>query len=180
MQTGAVWAEFSPPIGSQAIWDTPPGSGQPSNVEAFAMSRGDLLNVLNGAPGLLQWSVPASLNIANKPGTPDGNGGISKTQAGQFGAPAEPDPVLDNPIRILDLAWSSDDPTPRTVAFRFDCEITKIYLDYGLGGWVGDKWFAIDSPDTGFEVVPAPAAWALVLLGLPRQARRRPARRNST
>jgi hypothetical protein len=165
VQTGSVWATFTPPIGSNTNWNTPPGSGQPGTVEAFASSQGHLLNILNGTAGTLAWTVPSAVNLANKPGTPDGNGGISTTQAGQFGPPANPTPLLDNPIKILDLMWTPSNYSAKTVTYKFDGTSAKLWLDVGLQAWVGENAIITDSGNTSFEVVPAPATLALLGLG---------------
>jgi hypothetical protein len=176
VQTGSVWAEFAPGVGELAIWNTP-GGGESAIVAAFASSQGNLLNILNGATGALTWTVPEALNIAMKPGTADGQGGIKGSSAGQFGPPANPDPITDNPIRILDLAWATDNGTPRPIAYRFDALATKIFLDVPSFQWTPDPWIPVDSPDTAFEVIPGPGAIAGLGLAALVRRRRRPVTR---
>ena len=165
VQTGSVWATFTPGAGSTTNWNTAPGTGQSATVKAFASSQGHLLGVLNATAGTLAWTVPSALNIANKPGTSDGNGGINGTQAGQFGPPANQNPILDNPIKILDLMWTPSDYNAKTVTYKFDGTSSKIWLDVGLQAWVGENAIITDSANASFEVVPAPATLALLGLG---------------
>jgi len=133
--TGAVYAEIAPGIGSVVPWNTPPGKGQPGVIKRFATSIFDLLNLSNGQAGTLQWTVPVMLNIANIQGTPDGNGGVAGINVGNVGAIILPFPGLDdNPIKILDIAWTHDLTVPASeVTYSVKPASAKVFLDIGNG-----------------------------------------------
>jgi hypothetical protein len=170
--TGAVYAEITPGIGSAVKWTTAPGKGQAGTIEAFASSVFDTLNLLNGSNGALSWTVPAALNVAGIPGSANG-GGIAGTNAGQVGKTLNPNPVLDNPIKLLDLSWTDTTGGTYDVNYGIKSASGKMFLNIGIANWVGhNATFRVDGQG-GFSVVPAPASMALLGLGGLVAARRR-------
>ncbi len=170
--TGAVYATIDPEIGKSIQWFTPPGTGQLGTLKAFASSIFNFVNVQNGTTGTLSWTVPPEFNLANKPGTPDGNGGILATNAGQFGPPINTSPVVTNKVKLLNLAWLTTDFTMRTVEFKTKATSGKVFLDVGLAAWVGQNCELIDGSGS-FLIMPTPSGLALVGIAGVMAARRR-------
>jgi MYXO-CTERM domain-containing protein len=176
--TGAIYATISPGIGETVKWTTPPGKGQPGVIKAFASSIFDLLNTLNGNEGTLTWTVPASLNLANLPGTPDGNGGIAGVNVAQVRG-LNPNPNVDNPIKIFDLQWQdTGEMFNGFVEYTTKVSSSKIFLDIGTVGneiWVGHNATFILNGSGSFGVsIPTPAGMSMLgLAGLVAMRRRR-------
>ncbi len=169
---GAVWATLSPDSGTKVLWANWqwPSEG---TLMAFASSIFNLANVQNATTGTLAWTVPTAFNIAGKPGTPDGNGGISQVNSGQFAFPTNPSPIVTQKVKLLDLAWSTDDFSfARFVEFQAKATSGKVYLDVGLAAWVGENCVKVDGSG-GFWVVPSPSGWALMALAGVAATRRR-------
>ncbi len=173
--TGGVWAEITPGIGSVIKWTTPPGKGQEGKILAFASSVFDTMNLLNGTKGTLQWTVPQAWNIASLPGVHDGQGGIAGSNAGQTGGGGlNPSPVLDNPVQILSLKWTEQTGGSYDVNYGVKSLAGGMYLGIGLiPMWVPHKaTFRVDGQD-GFSVIPTPGAVTVVAFGLAAAMRRR-------
>ncbi len=172
---GAVWATIDPEVGTAIQWLTPPGTGQLGPIKAFAATIFDVGNAQNATTGTLSWTLTKEFNSANKPGTPDGDGGIVAVYAGQFGPLVNPNPVVTTKVKLLDLEWSTDDfSNPRFVEFTTKAAKGWVWLDVGLmsGYWVGQKCNLVDGSD-GFWVVPAPSGLALMGLASVACGRRR-------
>ncbi len=158
--TGAVFLTADPPIGYE-IWCYLPcgGGGFPPNAtavsKAIASSILDFINIQNGATGVLSWTVPSEFNVASKPGTPDGTGGIKQSQAGQFGIPVNSSPNTSSTVKLLELEWDPlGDYSERVVEFQTKSTSAKVFVDVGLVAWVGDNAKRID--DTGGFLVRPP------------------------
>lgn len=174
--TGKVVVEIKPGIGSTILWTTAPGKGQAGILKAFASSIFDTLSVLNGNQGTLAWTVPAALGVAGIPGTSNGAGGITGTNAGQVAPPLNPTPVLDNPITVLNISWTGNAGFSGDVNYGIKSSSGKMFLDISTGGnpiWVGHNATSRVDGQGGFTVVPAPASMALLGLGGLVAARRR-------
>ncbi len=169
---GAVYATIDPEIGKEIQWFTPPGTGQLGTLKAFASSIFNFVNVENGETGTLSWTVPASFNIANKPGTPDGSGGILGVNAGQFGPPVNTNPVVTNKVKLLDLEWLTTDFTMRAVEFKTNATSGKVYLDIGLTAWVGQNAELVNGSG-GFFIFPSPSGGVVLGVGMLAMVRRR-------
>ncbi len=160
---GHIVATVSPQIGSMVAWNTPPGTGQPGKLIAFASVIFDLQNAGNALNGALAWTVPSEFNIANKPGTPDGNGGIKGTTAGQFVGNPNPNPNYNQQVTVLNLSWKETSSVGAyDVLFATKLTSAKVGLDVGLPGYVGENCVKIDGQG-GFLVVPGPGVWAAML-----------------
>lgn len=170
--TGAVWAEITPGIGSSVKWTTPPGKGQQGTIWYFANTIFDTLNLLNGSNGTLAWTVPEVLNGAGLPGTANG-GGILDTWAGQPGAPLNPNAITDNPIKVLDLEWTDVTGGSYEVDYAISPKKGKMFLYIGIPNAVGHDATFLVGMAGGFSVVPAPAVWCFVGLGTLAACRRR-------
>jgi hypothetical protein len=165
-----VYATISPGQGTVVPWTTPPGKGQPGVIKGFASSIFDFLNTLNGTEGTLKWTVPHSLDLVNLPGTPDGNGGIKGTTAGQV----TPGGIgggyfnYDNPIKILDLQWQdTGEMFNGFVEYTTKVSSSKVFLDIGTTNplWVVHNATKIVNGVGMFGVsIPSPAS--VMLLGL--------------
>jgi MYXO-CTERM domain-containing protein len=162
--TGAVYAILDPGVGTASAWNTPPGKGQAGTIKAFASSIFDTLSVSNGTNGTLAWAVPANMNLANIPGSSNGAGGITGSNAGQLGPPSNTAPVVDNKVKILDLTWTLNVAGNYTVQYAVKSTSGKVYLDVGLASWVGENAVRTDKGGS-FNVTPAPASLALLGLG---------------
>jgi hypothetical protein len=162
--TGGVYATITPDIGTQTAWNTVPGKGQAGILKAFASSIIALVNNLNGLNGNIAWTVPADMNLANIPGVPDGLGGITNSQSGQFGPPTNPTPNLKQKVLILALSWTDTAGGNYSVDYGVKSSSGKVWLDVGLAAWVGENAVRTDGKG-GFNVVPAPASLALLGLG---------------
>ncbi len=168
--TGAVWAEITPGLGSSVKWTTPPGKGQQGTIWYFANAIFDTLNLLNGSNGTLAWTVPEALNVL--PGTANG-GSILHTWAGQPGGPLNPNPIKDNSIKVLDLEWTDVTGGSYEVDYAISPKKGKMFLYIGIPNAVGhDATFLVGTAG-GFSVVPAPAVWGFVGLGTLAACRRR-------
>lgn len=166
--TGAVWVTIAPGIGSSVQWTTPPGKGQPGTIEAFASSVFDTMNLLNGSNGQLSWTVPTEFNVAGLPGTPDGNGGISGTSAGQLsgGGGINPNPNVSNPVKLLNLQWKAEAAGAYDVNYGLKSLTGKMFLNIGISNWVGhNATFRVDGQG-GFSVIPVPSAAAAFGFGV--------------
>jgi len=163
--TGAIYATIDPGLGSTIKWTTPPGKGQPGILKAFASSIFDLLNTLNGTEGTLSWTIPSALNVGNVGPWPDGKGGFTSANAGQVGVPINPNPVLDNPIKIINLSWTdTGEAFNGIVEYTTKVASSKVFLDIGTTNpiWVGHNATKIVNGVGLFGVsVPAPAVCSL-------------------
>ncbi len=169
---GAVWATISPEIGAAVAWNTGAGKGQAATLLAFAFSLFDTINSKNGSTGTLAWTVPNKVNGPNKQGTPDGNGGITGTLSGQFAPPLNYDPILDQKVKLLGLAWTTNDFSSRSVEFATRVAWGKVYIEVpGISAWIGEGAVVADGSG-GFLVVPVPPVLG-VLMALVAAARRR-------
>ncbi len=170
---GAVYANCEE-IGKAIQWFTPPGTGQWGTAKAFASTIFNLVNMQNATTGELYWSVPPELDSAVNKGTSDGNGGITASQAGQFGPPVNTNPVVTKKVKVLNLSWTTTDfSTMRFVKWTTKATSGKVFLDVGLAAWVGQNVIKVDGSG-GFWVVPAPSGLGLVgLAGVVTTRRRR-------
>jgi len=156
--TAGIYAKIDPGIGTSVPWTTFPGKGQPGTIKYFYYSIFDIINVQNGQLGTLSWTVPAALNVANIPGVPDGKGGITGTYSGQTGS-LSPNPVLDNPIKILDLKFTAGPSVqPSEVIFEVAPTIGKVWLNIGIPNYVGHSAQFLIGSKGGFTLLPAPSA----------------------
>jgi PEP-CTERM motif len=173
--TGAVFATITPGIGSTVKWTTSPGKGQNGTIQSFASSVFGAQNLLNGLNGTLKWTVPAALNLAGIPGALNAAGDLVGTNAGQVGKTLNPNPIIDNPIKILDISWTDTTGGNFLVNYGATSASGKMFLDIGLanGNWVGHNATKLAFGQGGFAVVPAPASMALLGLGGLVAARRR-------
>lgn len=171
--TAGVYAEIVPGLGTSVPWTTLPGKGQPGTIKAFASSVFDILAIQGGNAGTLQWTIPTALNLANIPGSPNGQGGITGANAGQVGVPLNPNPVLDNPVKIMDLKWTHNGNPFTTIEFQAKATSGKVFLDVGLASWVGHNAKFLVEGNGGFSI-PSPSAWAVLgLAGVMTSRRRR-------
>lgn len=173
--TGAVYATITPSIGSTTQWNTPPGTGQSGILKSFASSIINLVNTKgSNIDAVLTWTVPTEFNIANKPGTSDGNNGILASQSGQFGLPSNPSPNTAQKVKILDLKWTLISAmTIQPVEYTTQAVSSKVYLDVGLAAWVGENAVKIDGVGA-FSAIPSPGALpALMVMGLAARRHRR-------
>jgi hypothetical protein len=173
--TGAVYATITPSIGSMTQWNTPPGNGESGILKAFASSIINLVNTKGSdIDAVLTWTVPAEFNLANIPGTSDGNNGILGSQSGQFGPPANSSPNTSQKVKVLDLKWTLlSAMTIEPVEYTTQALSSKVFLDVGLAAWVGENAAKIDTAG-GFSALPSPAALpALLVMGLAVRWRRR-------
>ncbi len=174
---GAIYATIAPDIGSQIPWTTPPGTGQLGTLKAFAVAHLGFKGVQNGTTGVLSWTLQSEFMISNKPMTSEPGGGFYPYPAGQFGLPVNPNPNTKQTVKLYDLAWDpKGDYSPREVLWQTSTPPNpKVFLDVGLGAWVGQYATPIHAPPEGFWVVPAPtsAAGMLVLAGIGACRRRR-------
>ncbi len=162
--TGAVYAILDPVVGTKTTWNTPPGTGQAGTIMAFASSIFNTTGVQNATKGTLAWTVPTDVNAANKKGTDDGAGGITGTNAGQFGPPVNTNPNVGNKVKLLDLTWTITTAGNYTVEYAIKSTSGKVFLDVGLASWVGENATRTDK-GASFNVTPAPASLALLGLG---------------
>jgi hypothetical protein len=172
---GFVYADLYPDPGTIIYIQGPlPGKGQNGEVKTFASSILDLLNLQNGLTGTLNWTVPPEFGIAGLPGTPDGNGGITGSTAGQFGPPINPNPVITGKAKVLELTWTTSDFTFRNVLFGTNAKSGKVFADVGLpnGAWIGASATILNGQG-GFSVIPAPGLLATLCAGVFLAARRR-------
>lgn len=171
--TGSVYASITPDLGTTTAWNTKPGVGQSATLMRFKSSILDFVNVKNGMLGTLTWTVPAELNVG-VPGAPDGNGGIKSSQAGQFMPPTVPMPLPLQKVKVLELKWTLNEPSPVIfqVTFATKSSSAQVYLDAGLASYVGENAVKVDGEDS-FEVIPAPRSAALVGLATLMTRRRR-------
>jgi hypothetical protein len=172
--TGKILATMSPKIGSTVAWNTPPGKGQPGILIAFMSASFDLQGISNALNGTLAWTIPAEFDIANKPGVPDGEGGIKGTITGQFiGNPNPFPPNTNQTVTILELEWTeSAGGDSYEVNFASKMLTAKVGLDVGLSSIVGENAVKIDGQG-GFNVIPAPSAIVLAPLAVAGLTRRR-------
>jgi hypothetical protein len=172
---GEVWATISPAFGTKVLWWLP-GNLEYGSLAAFASSVFDIVNVSNATMGSLSWTVPEALNYAGISGEPDGNGGIKGTHSGQLGKTINPNPSLDNPIKILDLEWTGLVPgNGETIAFATKASSAKVFLDLGLpsGNWAWDIAKIVNGGGSFYYGTPAPSAAAVAGIALAFAARRR-------
>ncbi len=159
---GAVWATISPNIGMQVQWNTLPGTGQVGVLMAFGQAVFDTLDVANSTTGTLTWSVPSNWDLSVA-GTPDGNGGITQSKVGQIVQP-NPSPNTQQKVKLLELAWTTGQFSPRLVEFVTQCTLGKVNIDVGLSVWPGENT-AIVNGAGGFWVVPGPSPlWVMALV----------------
>jgi len=173
---GEVWATISPEMGTVVPWTTPPGKGQPGKLVAFASSIFDTINVSNSLMGTLQWTVPAAFSVGGIIGVPDGNGGIKGTNSGQVGMPPNPNPILDNPIKLLDLTWTGVVPgNGEIIEFAVSAKSAKVFLDIGTTSpiWVGHNAKIVNGGGSFYYGTPAPSAAVVAGIALAFAARRR-------
>ena len=174
--TGAVWAEITPGLGSSIKWTTPPGKGQQGTIVAFASTVFDTMNLLNGGKGQLKWTVLPDWATVGIPGEPDGNGGIKGTNAGQVAEGGlNPQANKKNPVQLLSLTWTAQAGGMYDVAYGLSSKSGKMYLNIGTGFqfWVAQAaTFRVDG-QSGFSVIPAPAAWCVAGLSTLLACRRR-------
>ncbi len=169
---GHVVATVSPKIGSMVAWNTPPGTGQLGKLIGFLSSIFDLQNAGNALNGTLAWTVPSEFNVANKPGTPDGLGGINGTNAGQFLGNPNPNPNYSQQVTILNLTWKETSGVGAyDVLFATKLISAKVGLDVGLSSYVPENAVKIDGQG-GFGVVPGPGV-AMLAFAVPMLGRRR-------
>lgn len=148
------------------------GEGQQGTIWYFSNAIFDTLNLLNGSNGTLAWTVPEALNVAGLPGTANGRG-ILDTWAGQPGGPLNPNPIKDNPIKVMVLEWTDVTGGSYKVDYAISPKKGKMFLNIGIANPVGhDATFLVGTAG-GFSVVPAPAAASLMALGLIAACRRR-------
>ncbi len=175
--TGAIYATIDPGLGSTIKWTTPPGKGQPGILKAFASGIFDLMNTLNGTEGTLSWTIPTTWNIAQQPGTPDGNGGFKGGNVGQIGFPLNPTPNMENPVKLADLKWvDTGDAFNGLIEYTTKVASSKVYLDIGTTNpiWVGHNATNIVNGVGMFGVsVPTPAACSVIGAGALVASRRR-------
>jgi len=169
--TGGLWISITPDIGTQTQWNTPPyGQGQLGTLAAFATAGFGVTNILNGQTGSLAGhNLPIFTLAGTLPPSPDGQGGLTNTDAGQIGQPLNPSPITDQQIKILDLEWTTTDYTAREVWFEAKPAWAKVYLKDIPGlpipnQWVGETAVAITMPASTFIVIPAPSMLALVFI----------------
>lgn len=172
---GFVYADIYPKPGTIIYIKGPlPGKGQTGEVKTFASSILDLLNLQNGLSGTLNWTVPPEFGIAGLPGTPDGNGGIAGSSAGQIGPPINPNPVMTGKAKVLELTWTTSDFTLRNVLFGTNGKSAKVFADIGLssGGWIGASATIVNGQG-GFSVIPTPGILTTFGVGMILATRRR-------
>lgn len=173
--SGAIYATASPEIGSTTAWNTPPGMGQPGMVKAFASTIFDFTSLQNGAKGTLAWTRNPEFAISLVDPKPDGAGGFTSANLGQFGLPVNPSPNVNGTVKLVDLQWiaaSKVPPEPLAVVYQTKAATAKIFLEVGLTAWVGESAIKIDGQG-GFTVIPAPTATAIALPALLLATRRR-------
>ncbi len=166
--TAKVHATLGPDIGSGTKWNTPPGTGQPGVLKAFASTILDLPNLQNGQKGTLAWKMNPEFwegVVEPIPPKPDGNGGLKDFNLGQFGPPLNPTPNTNQSVWLFDLTWTADQgaTAPFMVEYATKLVTAKVYLDVGLSNWVGENAAKIDGQG-GFIVIPAPSILAMAAL----------------
>lgn len=163
---GSVNIEITPEFGSTVTWTMGAhGKGQPGTLKAFASSILDLANILNGTKGTLAWTVPSEFTGNGLPGTPNGNGGITGSNAGQAGFPFNPEPNIDNPVKVLDLLWKLNDPAfVGTVDYQVSPKSGKAFIDIGVSQWVAGA-AELSGSSASFEI-PAGSTLAAFGFGL--------------
>ncbi len=178
--TAKVHATLGPDIGSGTKWNTPPGTGQPAVLKAFASTILNLPNLQNGQKGSLDWTLNSEFSggVVPNPPKPDGNGGLTDFNLGQFGPPTNPTPNTDQSVWLFEITWTADQgaTAPFMVEYATELLSAKVYLDIGLpsGVWVGENAVKIDAKG-GFMVIPSPStlsACMLIVLAVTKRGRR--------
>lgn len=149
-----------------------------SNLHAFAAGYGGLstsepgldsvatfmltVPIPTAIPGLLvlgSHSLSASEWLLNP----------AQSNAAAWGGPANP----DNPIKVATLAWTTTDFTPRTI--QVETELTFLWVYPTLNAQTPSQVQISGVGSTNFEVIPAPASFALLAaVGMAALRRRRP------
>lgn len=182
--TVRVFAQYSPVVGSPAIWNTLGGTGQSGTVAGFSLATFDLsVSPAAGVSG--SWSnltLGAGSLAAGSAGTVSPSGVNGVLWGTGFGPPFVL-PTVDNPVLLWFATWTADAGSGMGT-LDLVTDILGYYPSYPdtvqlwlRGGAIGtfaveDAWPCTDGQAV-ITVIPAPGAAMVVLAGAWSIARRR-------